>query len=77
MKFVKKKVRNILESNFFVRYLIHQTTTTNQIDMKTLKFNKVLKQIREGKIECVTDFKIGYVEIYNLNTRKRTFIKVI
>jgi hypothetical protein len=45
--------------------------------MKTLKFNKVLKQIREGKIECVTDFKIGYVEIYNLNTRKRTFIEVI
>ena len=30
MKFVKKKVRNILESNFFIRYLIHQTTTTNQ-----------------------------------------------
>jgi hypothetical protein len=45
--------------------------------MKTLKFNKVLKQIKEGKIECVTDLKIGYVEILNLTTRKRAFIEVI
>lgn len=45
--------------------------------MKTLKFNKVLSQIKEGKIECVTDLKIGYVEILNLNSRKRTFIQVV
>jgi hypothetical protein len=36
MKFVKKKVRNILESNFFVRYLIHQTTTKHQKKMENL-----------------------------------------
>jgi hypothetical protein len=34
---LKKKVRNILESNFFVRYLIHQTTTT------TTKTTKIMK----------------------------------
>jgi hypothetical protein len=36
MKFVKKKVRNILESNFFVRYLIHQTTPKHQKKMENL-----------------------------------------
>ena len=32
-------MRNILESNFFVRYLIHQTTTKHQNTMKTLVNN--------------------------------------
>ena len=45
--------------------------------MKTVKFETLKKQIREGRIECVTDLKIGYVEIYNMNSRKRMTIEVI
>jgi hypothetical protein len=45
--------------------------------MKTLKFNTALKQIKEGRIECITDLKIGYVEIYNMTSRKRITIEII
>lgn len=45
--------------------------------MKTLKFNKALKQIKEGRIECITDLKIGYVEIYDMISRKRKTIEII
>jgi hypothetical protein len=45
--------------------------------MKTLKFKTLLRQIQAGKIECVTDLKIGYVEIFNLSSRKRIFVEVI
>jgi len=46
MKFVKKKVRNILESYFFVRYLIHQTTTTNQKHHEKSKIQEQVRQLR-------------------------------
>ena len=45
--------------------------------MKTLKFDSVIKQLKEGKIECVTDLKIGYVEIRNCDNNKRKTIQVI
>jgi hypothetical protein len=45
--------------------------------MKNLKINSVKKQLKEGKIECVTDLKIGYVEIRSCHTNKRMIINVI
>jgi hypothetical protein len=45
--------------------------------MKTVKFQTVKKQIQEGRLECVTDLKIGYVEVRNLVSQKRLFIEVV
>lgn len=44
--------------------------------MKTLTYQTALKQIKEGKIECITDLKIGFVEIYR-HTGKRETINII
>lgn len=45
--------------------------------MKTLKFEVVKRQIKHGKIECVTDLKMGHVEIRSCLTNKRMTITVI
>lgn len=45
--------------------------------MKTLKFKTVEKQIQDGKIECMTDLRLGYVEIRNTESGKRSTIEVI
>jgi hypothetical protein len=45
--------------------------------MKTLKIKSVEKQLKEGKIECVTDLRIGFVEIRSCFTNKRITINVI
>jgi hypothetical protein len=55
----------------------YQNSNTKPSHMKTLKFKTALKQIQQGKIECVTDLKIGYVEIFNLSSRKRNFIEIV
>lgn len=44
--------------------------------MKTLKLSTVANQIKDGKIECLTDLKIGYVEIRRASG-KREIIQVI
>ena len=44
--------------------------------MKTLKLETALKQIKDGKFECLTDIKIGYVEIRKSNG-KREIIEII
>lgn len=44
--------------------------------MKTLTYQTALKQIKEGKIECITDLKIGFVEIRR-HTGKREIINII
>jgi hypothetical protein len=44
--------------------------------MKTLTYNTAIKQIKDGKIECITDIKIGFVEIRR-STGKREMINVI
>lgn len=32
--------------------------------MRTIKIAKLQKMIQEGRVECLTDLKIGYVEIW-------------
>lgn len=44
--------------------------------MKKIKIATAKKQIKEGRFECMTDLKIGYVEIRRANG-KREFIEVI
>lgn len=44
--------------------------------MKTLTYQTALKQIKEGKIECITDLKIGFVEIRR-HTGKREIINIV
>jgi hypothetical protein len=44
--------------------------------MKTLKLSTAIKQIKEGKFECVTDIKIGTVQI-RTSRKKTTFINII
>jgi len=65
-----------LDSNLFLRYLTYQMTP-KKTAMKNLKINSVEKQLKEGKIECVTDLKIGFVEIRSCLTNKRMIINVI
>ena len=60
-----------------VRNLLDISVIKTQKSMKTLKFDSVIKQLKEGKIECVTDLKIGYVEIRNCENNKRKTIQVI
>jgi hypothetical protein len=31
--------------------------------MKTMKMSSALKAIKEGRMECVTDLKLGYVTV--------------
>ena len=45
--------------------------------MKKLTIKTVEAQINQGKIECITDLKVGLVEIRNCTTNKRQFISVI
>lgn len=48
----------------------------NTTQMKKIKIATAKKQIKEGRFECMTDLKIGYVEIRRANG-KREFIEVI
>jgi hypothetical protein len=45
--------------------------------MRRLKVRTVEQQIKEGKIECMTDIKLGYVDIRNCATGARETIKII
>ena len=45
--------------------------------MRRLKVRTVEQQIKEGKIECSTDIKLGYVEIRKCATGVTETIKVI
>ena len=40
--------------------------------MKKLKLATAQKQIREGKFECITDLRVGYVEIRKANGKIET-----
>jgi hypothetical protein len=46
-------------------------------DMRRLKVRTVEQQIKEGKIECMTDIKLGYVEIRKCATGVTEIIKII
>jgi CRISPR/Cas system CMR-associated protein Cmr3 (group 5 of RAMP superfamily) len=45
--------------------------------MKNVKLSTIEKQIRDGKVECLTDLRIGWVEIRNCTTRKIYYVNVI
>jgi hypothetical protein len=45
--------------------------------MKNVKLKPIERQIRDGKVECMMDLRIGYVEIRNCITGKRYFVNVI
>ena len=45
--------------------------------MKEVKMKTILKQIKDGKIECITDLKLGYVSIRRFPSRKTEMIEVI
>lgn len=45
--------------------------------MKNVKLATIEKQIADGKIECMTDLKVGYVEIRSCITGNRQIVNVI
>ncbi len=45
--------------------------------MKEVKMKTILKQIKEGKVECITDLKLGYVSIRRFPSRKTEMVEVI
>lgn len=45
--------------------------------MKNVKLKTIERQIRDGKVECMMDLRIGYLEIRNCTTGKRYFVNVI
>ena len=45
--------------------------------MKTVKLKTIQKQIKEGKTECLTDLKIGYVSIRRFPSRKIEMVEVV
>ena len=40
--------------------------------MRKIKIATAQKQIKDGKFECLTDIKIGYVEIRKANGKRET-----
>lgn len=45
--------------------------------MKEVKMKTILKQIKEGKVECITDLKLGYVSIRRFPSRKTEIVEVV
>lgn len=45
--------------------------------MKEVKMKTILKQIKEGKVECITDLKLGYVSIRRFPSRKMEMVEVV
>ena len=45
--------------------------------MKRLKMSTVLKQIKDGNIECLQDLRVGYIEVRNTTKGNRYTIEVI
>jgi hypothetical protein len=45
--------------------------------MKKIKMSRMLQMINDGVIECVTDLKIGYVEVYYMSKKVRMTVIVI
>lgn len=45
--------------------------------MKEVSIETIKRLIEEGKLECITDLKKGYVEIRNTSSGKRQTIRVI
>jgi hypothetical protein len=45
--------------------------------MKEVKMKTILKQIKDGKVECITDLKLGYVSIRRFPSRKTEMVEVV
>lgn len=64
-------------SNFKLTIFVRQSNEEKTRAMKNVKLSTIEKQIRDGKVECMTDLRIGYVEIRNCITDKRYFVNVV
>jgi len=71
--FLEKSCKKIRIAFFFCLSLYK----LKRENMKRLKVRTVEQQIKEGKIECITDLKLGYVEIRKCATGVTETIKVI
>ncbi len=45
--------------------------------MKTVKLKTIEKQIKDGRVECLSDLKIGYVSIRRFPSRKSEMVEVV
>jgi hypothetical protein len=45
--------------------------------MKIVKLKTIQKQITNGRVECITDLKIGYVSIRRFPSRKTEMVEVV
>jgi hypothetical protein len=63
-----------IRSPFFVR--IFQYIKKIKV-MKIVKLKTIQKQITNGRVECITDLKIGYVSIRRFPSRKTEMVEVV
>ena len=45
--------------------------------MKTVKIKTIEKQIRDGKVECLSDLRVGFVFIRRHPSRKSEIVEVV
>jgi len=45
--------------------------------MKTVKIKTIQKQIKDGKVECITDLKLGFVEIRKFPSGNRGIVEIV
>ncbi len=45
--------------------------------MKTVKIKTLEKQIKDGRVECLSDLKVGFVHIRRFPSRKNEMIEVV
>jgi len=45
--------------------------------MKTVKIKTIQKQIKDGKVECITDLKLGFVEIRKFPSGNKAIVEVV
>lgn len=44
--------------------------------MRSLTMKKMREMIKDGRIECITDLKVGYVEVRWTHNNKRETVEV-
>ena len=45
--------------------------------MKTVKIKTIQKQIKDGRVECISDLKIGFVNTRKFPSRKIEMVEVV
>ena len=58
-------------------YIYNKKQTNKKTEiMRKLKLETAKKMIKDGKFECESDLKIGYVSV-RYSTGKRTYIEIV